>query len=577
MSLYHLSTSVGSRAGGQSASAKDDYIEREGRYEGDASELEHSESGHMPEWAEEDPHAYWEAADAHERANGRLFREVEFALPTELSGSERLEAAREFAHFLTDRERLPYTLAIHRGGGENPHCHLVISERSNDGLERTAETWFKRYNGKAPERGGCAEDARPPQRSGSRARGKRGPSMRTVPWPEPEARSGSTTGVCPIGRRKRGRRETWRGQAELSREPGRHLGPGAAIEAKFWQGQGESPSSALAEAGEVEERNDRMGESVGVGEPGVEPGARGARPDAGGLAGCGAGHPGDGQKDRGSGAAGCSIDRQTKERKLSPWSGLPAKLQSRSLRGRRTGRRPVGSFPRSLSGTGTCAGEVRHGQCAGQAEGAHGGVGGCGKSRPGDRESAGSGPDRSGSLAVDTICRQLNGARIEKRRQDRRAAEGCWVGSAIGAQLRPGWYWWGAVVVLGVLQVISGTAGFAVLWDLVQLGVLEGALMRLLIQMINRDRVGMAFATLRSGSGHPGADMASDAGVNFKSGLSVHVGAWAGGALPLWIQDRTGSGPAFEDEFRSRDLCSMSITPDEVEPPRDIIWKSAFA
>ena len=44
------------------------------------------------------------------------------------------------------------------------------------------------------------------------ARGKRGPSMRTVPWPEPGARSGSTIGVCPNGRRKRGRRETWRGR-----------------------------------------------------------------------------------------------------------------------------------------------------------------------------------------------------------------------------------------------------------------------------------------------------------------------------------------------------------------------------
>ena len=89
-------------AGGQSASAKDDYIEREGRYEGDASELEHSESGHMPGWAEEAPHAYWEAADAHERANGRLFREVEFALPVELDErSERRELAREFAQSLT--------------------------------------------------------------------------------------------------------------------------------------------------------------------------------------------------------------------------------------------------------------------------------------------------------------------------------------------------------------------------------------------------------------------------------------------------------------------------------------------
>ena len=81
--------------------------------------------------------------------------------------------------------------------------------------------------------------------------------MRTVPWAEPGARSGSTTGVCPNGRRKRGRRGDLERAAELSREPGRHLGPGAAIEAKFWQGEGESPSSALAEAGEVEERNDR--------------------------------------------------------------------------------------------------------------------------------------------------------------------------------------------------------------------------------------------------------------------------------------------------------------------------------
>ena len=34
-----------------------------------------------PKWAEDDPQKYWAAADAHERANGRLYREVEFALP----------------------------------------------------------------------------------------------------------------------------------------------------------------------------------------------------------------------------------------------------------------------------------------------------------------------------------------------------------------------------------------------------------------------------------------------------------------------------------------------------------------
>ena len=105
---------------------------------------------------------YWEAADAHERANGRLYREVEFALPRELNERERREVASSFAKHLTGEERLPYTLAVHRGGqdGGNPHAHLMISERANDGIERSAEQWFKRYNAKDPEKGGRGK-ARP--------------------------------------------------------------------------------------------------------------------------------------------------------------------------------------------------------------------------------------------------------------------------------------------------------------------------------------------------------------------------------------------------------------------------------
>ena len=51
----------------------------------------------MPEWAEDDPGAYWEAADEHERANGRLYSEVQFALPKEFGEAERRELAVEFA------------------------------------------------------------------------------------------------------------------------------------------------------------------------------------------------------------------------------------------------------------------------------------------------------------------------------------------------------------------------------------------------------------------------------------------------------------------------------------------------
>ena len=157
MAVYHLKVSVGSRAGGQSAVAKEDYIEREGRYEKDREELEHKEHDHMPKWAEEDPRSYWEAADEHERANGSLFREITFALPKELNEGQRRELASGFAAGVTEGERLPYTLAIHRGGpdGENPHAHLMISERANDGIERSREQWFRRYNAKAPEKGGA--------------------------------------------------------------------------------------------------------------------------------------------------------------------------------------------------------------------------------------------------------------------------------------------------------------------------------------------------------------------------------------------------------------------------------------
>ncbi|ECP8267982.1 DNA primase [Salmonella enterica subsp. enterica] len=154
MAIYHLTAKTGSRNGGQSAKAKADYIQREGRYSRDRDEVLHTQSGHLPEWAER-PADYWDGADLYERANGRLFKEVEFALPVELTLHQQRKLVDEFARHLTEGERLPYTLAIHAGDGENPHCHLMISERKNDGIERPADQWFKRYNAKQPERGGA--------------------------------------------------------------------------------------------------------------------------------------------------------------------------------------------------------------------------------------------------------------------------------------------------------------------------------------------------------------------------------------------------------------------------------------
>lgn len=157
MAIYHLHVSVGSKAKGHSAGAKCNYILREQEYAYDRGEVVHQESVRMPEWAAT-AQEYWSAADEHERVNGRLYVEVEFALPQELDRAAQIELAQEFASDLTSEKGLPYTMAIHAGQGENPHCHLMISERQNDTYARSKELWFKRANRQHPEQGGAMKE-----------------------------------------------------------------------------------------------------------------------------------------------------------------------------------------------------------------------------------------------------------------------------------------------------------------------------------------------------------------------------------------------------------------------------------
>jgi len=156
MASFHCSVKVGKSGSG---AAHADYIEREGKYASKSKDdLEHKESGNMPEFAETSGE-FWSAADQHERANGSVYREFEIALPRELTQAQRLELVREFVkQEIGDRHA--YTFAIHNPkaaieGGEQPHAHIMFSERKRDGIERPAEQYFKRWNAKQPERGGC--------------------------------------------------------------------------------------------------------------------------------------------------------------------------------------------------------------------------------------------------------------------------------------------------------------------------------------------------------------------------------------------------------------------------------------
>jgi hypothetical protein len=166
MASYHCSV----KTGGKGRAAKHaDYIEREGQYEqtpGRESKLEDLEqkaSGNMPAWAEHDASIFWRAADEHERANGATYREIEIALPRELTPDQRRALVEDFiAQQIGDRHPFTYAIHIPKAAiekGEQPHAHIMYSERTLDGIARDPELFFKRANTKNPERGGCKKDS----------------------------------------------------------------------------------------------------------------------------------------------------------------------------------------------------------------------------------------------------------------------------------------------------------------------------------------------------------------------------------------------------------------------------------
>jgi len=131
------------------------------KYKESASEqIEFVRSGNMPNFAEGKPAEFWNAAEIYERSNGRTCSSLVVALPKELNQAQRIELAEAFIAEFADRYRYPFTCAIHNHAGalagqEQPHLHFMYSERHVDGIERTAEQFFKRYNPEEPQKGGA--------------------------------------------------------------------------------------------------------------------------------------------------------------------------------------------------------------------------------------------------------------------------------------------------------------------------------------------------------------------------------------------------------------------------------------
>jgi hypothetical protein len=153
---YHFQINTGAKG---EALEHGQYIQREGPFtEERYGEVAARGVANMPAWARENPAAFWKASDEFERANGNTYREYELALPRELSRPEQVALVQRFAEQELGAKR-PYQWAIHLStasdGKEQPHVHLMFSDRQHDGIERGPEQFFKRYNAKNPERGGA--------------------------------------------------------------------------------------------------------------------------------------------------------------------------------------------------------------------------------------------------------------------------------------------------------------------------------------------------------------------------------------------------------------------------------------
>ena len=316
--IYHLSVRTSSRAKGQSARAAAAYIQRAAEYRRDqGAELVYTESGHLPGWAEGEPTAYWDAADKYERANGRLCKRLEFALPVALTEEERRELAIGFAHHLTDGERLPYTLAIHAGNGTNPHCHLMISERGNDGLERSPAQWFRRYNAAEPAKGGA----------------RKSEALKPRAWFDATRAAWAAQANQALERAGHEVRIDHRSLEEqgIARVAGVHLGPAAAaMEARGVESvrgaEARADRQALQEEVEHERKRTRREPEREPGRPGVEREGEGDGRDAGRLAGGrggerGAGLAGGGRAGRDTpGGASGEVGREAGRRGPAPAS-----------------------------------------------------------------------------------------------------------------------------------------------------------------------------------------------------------------------------------------------------------------
>ena len=156
MAIFHLSFSNG-KVGKGLAHFK--YIMGEDRYSYKENEVIYEKHNMPPHVSAED---FWHSADAYERANGRVYKEIRIALPNGFSKKENQDLLNKFLEKELGND-FYYSAVIHdKDSSEdeirNVHAHIMVCPRKIDGIERDIKQFFSRYNSKNIEEGGALKD-----------------------------------------------------------------------------------------------------------------------------------------------------------------------------------------------------------------------------------------------------------------------------------------------------------------------------------------------------------------------------------------------------------------------------------
>lgn len=144
MAIYHCSIKIGSRSNGRSAVASSAYRSGQSLTSNETG-ITHDytkKSGvvwnavMIPEWVPkeyEDRTTLWNAVEKVEKnKNAQLFREIEVALPRELSREEQINCLSEYVYNHFVLVGMCADVAIHDKGDGNPHAHIMLTTRGID-------------------------------------------------------------------------------------------------------------------------------------------------------------------------------------------------------------------------------------------------------------------------------------------------------------------------------------------------------------------------------------------------------------------------------------------------------------